>query len=436
MTDPASLNKLGCEYFAKQKWQEAVDAFQQVIALRADYLEAYYNLGLALNKMNRSEQALVTWRALLELSPQHLGANFQIACLLMQQSKFSEALAQFAIVEKKYPTHIETLANIATCCLQLGRLKEAKKYYAKVLTIVPDEVQTLYNLGVVYAQQGTLKEAIHYYLRAVAIEPNFFAAQNNLGAAYLALRDRDAAKTHFAEALRIQPANEAIRHILTILSQKNALTEATPQSYVSSLFDSYADHYDEHLSQSLQYQVPAQMYDIVHHAVQIQAHQWDIIDLGCGTGLCGKYFRPAASQLIGVDLSERMLEVARSKQIYDTLINTDALEFLQRHRAAYNLIMAGDTLVYMGDLAAIFSAAYQALKSDGYFVFNTEISENDPFYLTPTGRFAHSKAYLDQLIIEAGFQVLAFRIVVLRMQDGQPVRGYLYFLQAYSHRQQ
>src|SRR5690348_5851131 len=105
MTHPAALNKLGRDYFAKQQWQEAANAFQQAIALRADYLDAYYNLGLALNKMNRLEQALVTWRALLELSPEHLGASFQVGCLLMRQGKFGEALDQFATILINHPAH-------------------------------------------------------------------------------------------------------------------------------------------------------------------------------------------------------------------------------------------------------------------------------------------------------------------------------------------
>lgn len=429
MTNPAALNKLGCDYFAKQQWQEAADAFQQAIALRADYLDAYYNLGLALNKMNRLEQALVTWRSLLELSPAHLGAGFQAGCLLMRQEKFNEALEQFATVLKNHPTHIETIANMATCCLQLGWLNEAKKYYRMVLEQAPEDAQTFYNLGVVHAQQGALDEAIQYYLRAIAVEKDFFAAHNNLGAAYLALKNREAATQHFQEALRMQPGNEAIRHTLAILAQKKEVT-ITPQSYISALFDSYADHYDTHLSQSLQYQVPAQMYDLLHHTIQLPAHQWQVLDVGCGTGLCGQYIRDVASVLTGVDLSERMLDVARSKKIYDTLAKAEVLEFLQQQKAIYDLIVAGDTLVYMGDLMPLFSAAHQALKPNGYFIFNVEASDADGFHLTLSGRFAHSKAYIDQLIATHQFNILGFRAITLRKQEDQPVQGYLYLLQS------
>lgn len=428
MMDASSWNKKGCAYFAEQKWGDAADAFQHAIDLRADYLDAYYNLGLAQNKLNRSEQAMVTWLALLELSPSHVGANFQVACLLMRQGKFKEALDKFAVIQRIDPAHVETQANMATCCLQLGWLNEAKRHYANVLKLTPDDVLTLYNLGVIHAQQGALDEAVHYYSRAVAINPNYFAAHNNLGAAYLVLKNREIAAKHFQEALRIQPDNEAVRHTLAILTQKKD-TAVAPHSYIAALFDSYADHYDAHLSDSLRYQVPGQMYDMMHHTVQLPDHQWQVLDLGCGTGLCGQYFRDTASVLTGVDLSERMLDVARAKQIYDKLVKVDVLEFLVQHKATYDLILAGDTLVYMGDLADIFAAVYQALRPSGYFIFNTEAGDVENFQMSTTGRFTHSKSYLDQLITAQQFHVLSFRSITLRMQDDQPVQGYLYLLQ-------
>jgi len=428
MQDPISWNKLGCTYFAEKKWLEAIDAFQQAITLRADFLDAYYNLGLAQSRLSRMDQAMVSWRALLELAPTHLGANFQIASLLMRQGKFEEALTHFTLIEQSNPAHLETQANMAICCIQLGWLNEAKKYYANVLRITPDDVDAHYNLGVINVEQGKLEEAIDCYLKAAAINPDFFAVQNNLGAIYLALKHRDAAKKHFQEALRIEPGNEAIRHTLALLSHQKDIS-VTPQSYISSLFDSYADHYDSHLAHSLRYQVPAQMYDLMHHSLPLPEHQWRVLDLGCGTGLCGQFFRDAASVLVGVDLSPRMLDAARGKHLYDELVQADVLDYLKQHVASYDLIMAGDTLVYMGDLKDVFAAVNQSLRSSGYFIFNTEAGDGDEFQLTSTGRFIHRKDYLDQLITAQGFHVLGFRAITLRMQDSQPVSGYLYLVE-------
>jgi len=428
MKDHSEWNKLGCAYFAEQKWLEAADAFQRAIESRADFIDAYYNLGLAQNKQGLVDQALITWRALLELAPTHSGARFQVGSLLMRQSKFNAALDQFAVIQKNQTAYEEALANMAACCLQLGWLNEAKKYYHQVLLLIPSDVQTLYNLGVLSAQQGALDEAINYYLRAINMDPDFFAAHNNLGAAYLVLKNREAAAKHFKEALRIQPSNEALGHTLAILAHKQDVA-VSPQSYISALFDSYADHYDAHLAHSLQYKVPTQIFDMMHHVLKIPEYQWKVLDLGCGTGLCGQFFRASASSLAGVDLSERMLDVAREKKIYDELVKADALEFLQQQHAKYDLIIAGDTLVYIGDLAPLFSAAHQALKPSGYFIFNVEATDEKDWQLTPTGRFAHNKTYLDDLIASNHFHILSFRALTIRTQDSFPVHGYLYLIQ-------
>ena len=86
--------------------------------------------------------------------------------------------------------------------------------------------------------------------------------------------------------------------------------------------------------------------------------------MGCGTGLCGELFKSAAASITGVDIADQMLAVAKQKNIYDTLIEADILDYLIKQHEAYDLILAGDVLVYFGDLNGIFSAAHQALRAN------------------------------------------------------------------------
>ena len=43
------------------------------------------------------------------------------------------------------------------------------------------------------------------------------------------------------------------------------------------------------------------------------------MDAGCGTGLCGPMFRNISSYLAGIDLSQRMIDRARAREVYDSL---------------------------------------------------------------------------------------------------------------------
>ncbi len=424
----AAFNNLGTVYYAMEKWQEAIDVYQAAIEMQSDYVDAYYNLGLALSKAKRREEAINTFRALIELAPQHAGGRFQLGCLLMQLNQWVAAIDQFHTIEQTHPFHFETQSNLATCFLRLGRLNEARIHYARAVEIMPADVQILFNLGVISMQQGKTNEAIEYYQRALKIDPNAYEAHNNLGVAYLSIRKTELALQHFREALRIQPDNEAIRHTIRILVHDKSLS-SSPSEYVRSLFDSYADHYDTHITTALHYQVPKLIYQAVshNHALKNNA-ELDILDLGCGTGLCGELFKSSAHTLTGVDISDKMLSVARQKKIYDKLEQSDLLSFLSVRADAYDLIVAGDVFVYFGDLDAIFSAAYQALRIGGLFVFNAEIGGNEDYCMTDSGRFAHNKHYLDSLADRHHFKVGDYQAVSMRTQNEKPVLGHLYLL--------
>lgn len=423
----AAFNNLGTVYFAEDKYQEAIKSYQAAITLQPNYADAYYNLGLALTKLNYRSEAVNAYQALIELRQNHPGARFQLGCLLMDQNQYQAAITHFIVIEEEHPYHFETQSNLATCYLKLGRLDKAKLHYLKALDIIPDDVQILYNLGVIHMQQGLLSEAINYYLQVLKINPDSYEAHNNLGVAYLAIKETKKALWHFRAALRLETHDEAVRHTIDILMQDKNITRS-PTEYIRALFDSYADHFDSHLKQSLDYQVPFLFYQRLKDYHDFNQANWDILDLGCGTGLCGEAVRSAARSLTGIDLSEKMLAEAAKKYIYDALIQSDILSFLENNPAQFDLVMAGDVIVYFGELEAIFSAVSQALRLNGLFIFNAEINVENNYAMAKSGRFNHSKAYLDSLIAQNQFTLLSYQVVRMRTQNQQPVLGHIYLL--------
>ena len=97
-----------------------------------------------------------------------------------------------------------------------------------------------------------------------------------------------------------------------------------------------------------------------------------VLDLGCGTGLAGLLFKPCAARLTGIDLSPAMIEKARARDVYDSLIVGDIETALI---GEYDLILAADTLVYLGDLRPVFAAVADHLAPGGFFLFTTEAKE-------------------------------------------------------------
>ncbi len=405
-----SLNHLGAIYFAKQEYPQAIEAYRQAISLKADYYDAYYNLALALSRLDQDE-AITVYEKLLDLNSDYAAARFQLACLLMQREQYQAALNHFHIIEQAHPSQLETLANAAVCEIKLGKSDAAISEYSKILEIKNDDHQVLFNLGVLHAERGEWQQAISYYLRANEVGPNDYATHYNLAKAYLAVENRESALLHFKEVKRLKP-EASIDHRLQ----------------VNSLFDSYADHYDLHLLQGLQYQVPEQLWQAMQ-AYKNEKGQWDILDLGCGTGLCGALFRPMANLLVGVDIAAKMLEQAAQKNIYDGLVQADIQAFLRQGKQSFDLVLAGDVFGYIGDLQAIFHLMPSVLNENGWLAFTVEAEEQEKDYvMNLSGRFAYSRDYFQHLASQYDFQIKIAQAITLRMQDKVPVQGYLYVM--------
>ncbi len=423
----AILNTIGTICYAQGQLDQAILYYRQAIHHKKDYVDAYYNLGLALTKKELLVEASDTYRQLLHHDPTHMAARFHLGCHWMRQENMESAINEFLLIESTHPYHVETQVNLATCYLKRGRFLDATRHYKEALELNSSDTQILFNLGYLMMQHGSLDTAIQYYQRALLVDPDCYEAHRNLGVAFLMKPRRDLALPHFKEAVRLKPNDTSLRYTISALEQETPLLSAPPE-YIQSLFDAYADHYEPHLLQALDYQVPDKMHALFSKWSRLKK-SIDILDVGCGTGLSGAPFKSYARQLVGVDLSANMLEVARQKNMYDELIQADALIFLNDKIALYDLMIAGDVLVYHGDLENVFRLAHQALRSGGELIFNVEEEYASHSYkMNQSGRFSHHASYIEQLAKAHHFTIRSAIALSTRSQHGAGVPGMLYFL--------
>ncbi len=168
---------------------------------------------------------------------------------------------------------------------------------------------------------------------------------------------------------------------------------------------------------------------------------WDVLDLGCGTGLVGVAIAPFARRLVGVDLSLKMLERARERKLYDRLEHRDLLSLMQLDPASsYDIIAAADVFVYVGKLDDVVREAARLLRVGGALVFSVEAIEatseatdtapSHDYRLLASGRYAHSAEYLRKLARDNGFGKIDLSAADIRLERGAPVRGWLTLLAA------
>jgi len=150
-----------------------------------------------------------------------------------------------------------------------------------------------------------------------------------------------------------------------------------------------------------------------------------VLDIGCGTGVCGEYLRHYAMQLDGVDLSPHMLAQAQKKGYYDKIECADAIAYMQGCDRMYDLIIASGVLILFGDLLPVFQAAARLLKPGGLFVFTLYRSESDAVKVRHNLHFAHSAAYVREMSEAAGLQLALLEQKVHEFDLGEPQPGWI-----------
>ena len=367
-------------------------------------------------------------RRVVELQPKSNGAYNNLANALKFQGKFEQAEVSYRRALQLHPNYAEAHNNLAGLMRAQGKIEDAQTHYVRALQLKPSYLDASFNLGTLLLQQNKIDEAQVYFQRTMLIKPDHVDAILHLGSIYLRKEMRNDAETLFRRALQINPESENARYLLAILGAHEMPTQ-TPSGYVKQLFDAYAESFDLHLTKGLSYHTPEKLFNAVSSNLRNKQEKLDILDLGCGTGLCGPLFRDAARHLVGVDLSPGMLDKARKRNVYDDLLLGDVTQALSIAPVAYDLIISTDVFIYIGDLQRIFESVHAALRPGGLFAFSTENAENvDKYELRGSGRYAHAAEYITSLGREAVLDEVSVEIVELRYEYGKPMMGSIYIL--------
>lgn len=291
--------------------------------------------------------------------------------------------------------------------------------------------QAALDLGRILLQTGALPVAIAELQRALRLDPGLAEARYRLGCAWLEAGEPDKALEAFG-SLAGPPVPDGLSTKIAEAHAMRAAPRADPR-YVRHLFDQFSADYDARMIGQLRYAAPQILRELARLVLPEAANRsLAVLDLGCGTGLSGAAFRDLASRLDGIDLSPAMIAEARARGIYDALHVADIETALAAITATYDLLLAADTLVYLGDLTRVFDRAWEVLKSGGSFLFTTERAAAGEFELGPKRRWRHSENYLRRQAGRAGFEVVGLMTCAPRTEAGQPVEGWAVALRKQS----
>lgn len=326
------------------------------------------------------------------------------------------------------PNFTAALSNLGNMYFLSRNFEPAEQCYRRAIELAPDKPQAYSNLGHLLFRQNRYDEALKCYEMAVSISPDFIHLYERLGVLVTKTYGPNEGAELFKDWLRREPNNPIAEHMLSVCEAhmgQSARPRCDPE-YIKATFDRFAPSFDKVLT-GLNYQVPHIIADKLRQILGADNSSLDILDAGCGTGLCAEFLRPYARHLLGVDLSPGMLSKAKDRQLYDGLIESDLVDFLDNSSAQFDLVVSADTLLYFGDLALVFKAAYQSLRPCGQFVFTLEACMNSQaeWELTSSGRYSHARSYLERELQLSTWKSVSFESVSLRSEHGQPVSGWL-----------
>ncbi len=406
---------------------EAETLYRRILEIAPVQADAMHFLGVLLHRRDRSEEAVDLIQRSIEIDPQQPDRYNNLGNVLLERGRLAEATEAYRSALARQPEHADAWNNLGALLREQRRYEESEAAYRKAIEIDPGHVDAYNNYGNLLSRQGRVQEAVAQYYRAMTLVPNHPESRRLLGIAYCAIGEVGAAAEIFGQWLQDEPENPIAAHLYAACSGSDVPARAS-DAYIERSFDNFADSFDGKLAR-LAYRAPQWIGDVVARLAGEPARQYEVLDAGCGTGLCGPRIAPWARRLSGVDLSGRMLAQAQGRGCYDELTKGELTAYLEERPGALDLLVCADTMVYFGPLERFARAARRALRSAGLLIFTVEKAPDDMpgvgYRLNPHGRYSHRREYIRSVLIESGFQIPILEVAVLRMEGGQPVAGVL-----------
>jgi predicted TPR repeat methyltransferase len=385
---------------------------------------ALHYAGVLAHQQGRSAEAVALIERSLTLAPDQADWHSNLGIVFQSDGNLDAAINAYRRAIAIDSSHANAYSNLGVLLRATGKPSEAEAAYRTAIQLNPDHIDAYTNLGILLNGLKRTEEAAACYCKVITLRPRHREARKLLALAHCTLGEVDEAVRVLEEWLDEEPADPVALHMLAACTGRDVPARAS-NGFVEKTFDSFAASFESKLER-LSYRAPALVAAMLKDSALEPSKRLDVLDAGCGTGLCGPLVAPYARRLIGVDLSDGMLAHAKEKNVYDVLMKAELTEYLRDNREGFDVIVSADTLVYFGDMDGVLGAAARALRPNGLLVFTLEHAvrgEADVDYrLELHGRYSHSRGYAEHVLALSGLHP-EIAHAELRMEAGAPVAG-------------
>ena len=363
-------------------------------------------------------------RRAVNLAPAWPVAVTELAFLLARQNQFKEALAFAGRAMELDGNNPQVLAHAVDIAHRAQHFELAIAWLQRAAVVSPDNADIQRLLARDLRLTGHHDKALAAYNDLIQASPLDALALMGRVQTALAIGNLSMALKDCESLQSLHPDDEEV-FFYTELARGNTPTRQ-PAAMVRSLYDGFAELYDQHVVASLKYKLPKEVAKLITE--RYPDHVLNVLDLGCGTGLLGACLGRIQGALVGVELSPAMIGQAARHNVYDRFHNVDLRDALEATpESLYDVIAALDVFIYAGDMSAATPQAFRILRSGGHFIFSCEraLEGEANLVLRPSQRYAHKASHIESLCREAGFAEVGIEIMPLRYENNQPVEGFL-----------
>jgi Flp pilus assembly protein TadD len=195
-------------------WKNSITVFEHALAATRDNHVAHNNLGLALKKQGRLEEAAAHFNRAIAIRPTFAQARNNLAGVFMERKRMDAAAAELRQAVTINPEYAPAHYNLGLVLAEQGRPEEAIAHFRRSLEIDPEDYKAHGSLGLALANRGQTDEAIAHYGRALSINPDDGVTHNNFAVILFKRGKLEEAAIHFTGALRSRPDDPLIHYNL------------------------------------------------------------------------------------------------------------------------------------------------------------------------------------------------------------------------------
>ena len=406
--DPLFLKMLAVHEAANQNYDAAIPALSRAYSANPNDAETADALGICLQNINQFNEAVLYHNRAVELEPDNAAYVLRFGLAMAGTEGGGEAAMElYRMAIHINPSLYDAYAFLAREMQRMGQTESARTIYQEALVRDPGNALVNFYYGQFLQEAGQGQEAIAHYDKTIGAP------------------DAPAAEIKSARFLRAAALGET--------------PERPPEEFVKIMFNYFAPGFEAAITSNPQYRSPGMLQELlcrpeVTAVRDIKTQSPRVLDLGCGTGLMGMVMKPYAAALMGVDLSQSMLQRANEKEIYAVTRCMDIAAYVRDEmpKGGFDLITAADVLIYLGQLDGIFAGLAEKSEPKTLFAFGCEkLPEETPgpgYALRSTVRYAHKDSYIRALAAQNGFDVLAHADAPLSQCADKTVDGLFYVL--------